>query len=98
MKIKKDKFRSSRGGNTKILEIKCSKCGSFICLYQKDGAGNLLRMYLDRIIEPAELRQKKVLRCPNCREICGHQYIYEKEKRKAFRLNHESLKKNIKKI
>ena len=94
MKLKNDRYKKNRGGYSRLLEISCEKCGSLICLYQKDGPGNLRRMYVDRIIEPAVLISKKDLRCPKD-HLLGVKIIYEKEKRLAFRLFVESVIKKI---
>ena len=97
MKFKNDKFRKNRGGYTKLLKINCEKCGSLICLYQKDGPGNLRRMYIDRIIDSVVSISRKDLSCSK-----GHllevKIIYEKEKRLAFRLFVDSVIKKIAKI
>lgn len=89
-----------------MLEIHCRKCNTILALYQKDGPGNLRRMYLDRIISPAglaKLQYKKLgkipnLRCRNCGETLGIPYIYEKERRKAFRLFQDAVTKKIRKL
>lgn len=51
MKLKSDKYKKARGGGNKMLEILCGECESFVCNYQKNGAGNLRRMYVDRIAD-----------------------------------------------
>ena len=94
MKFKNDKFRRNRGGYTRLLKISCEKCASLVCLYQKDGPGNLRRMYIDRITEPAVSISRKDLSCPNG-HLLGVKIIYDKEKRGAFRLFSDSIKKKI---
>ncbi|MFA6193797.1 MAG: hypothetical protein WC726_02980 [Parcubacteria group bacterium] len=79
MKLKSDKFRKTRGGYARLLKISCEKCGSSICLYQKDGPGNLRRMYIDRIIDPTVSISRKDLSCPKS-HLLGVKTIYEKEK------------------
>ena len=49
--FKNDKFKRARGGYSRMLQISCEKCNAKICKYQKDGPGNLRRMYIDRIFE-----------------------------------------------
>lgn len=44
-KLKKDRYSKKRGGNSIFLNIFCSSCNNHIILYQKDGAGRLLRAY-----------------------------------------------------
>jgi hypothetical protein len=104
--IKKDKYKSARGGYSRLLNICCRKCEGIATVYQKDGPGNLRRMYLDRIFEPKELvglqncaiKEILPLKCNKCGEILGLPYIYKKEKRKAFRLFQDSIIKKIRKI
>ncbi len=76
------------------MAISCEKCGEQICLYQKDGPGNLRRMYIDRIIEPNVSIARKDLACSNG-HLLGVKIIYEKEDRAAFRLFVEAVKKRI---
>ncbi len=104
--FKNDKYRKSRGGYSRILEIHCSQCGKYVLTYQKDGIGALKRLYLDRIIAPetlAELQNQELkaipnLRCSLCDSHIGSPYIYEKESRKAYILNHGSISKVISKM
>ena len=101
--LKKDKYVSTRGGNSHFLDLFCSKCNQHFALYQKDGHGRLLRMYLDRIFEPQEfsLLQSRIsskaempnLKCPKCGALIGTPMIYEAERRLAFRLIHGSFVK-----
>ena len=93
-KIKTDKYKTVRGGSSKMLKIYCGKCRFFLCEYQKDGAGNLRRMYLDRIIKPLISLDKKDLSCGNG-HIIGVKIIYKKENRLAFRLISGSFVKEI---
>jgi len=76
------------------LNISCEKCGSPICLYQKDGPGNLRRMYIDRISDQKVSIAKKDLSCLN-KHLLGVKIIYQKEKRPAFRLFVDSVVKKI---
>ncbi|MAG47825.1 hypothetical protein CL617_04420 [archaeon] len=106
IKIKKDKYKSSRGSHSRILNISCRKCESFVLTYQKDGPGNLRRLYLDRIFSPKNLtdlgkksiKEISLLKCKKCDETLGNAYIYEKENRKAFRLYQDSIIKKIRKL
>lgn len=92
--FKNDKYKKVRGGYSRLLNISCQKCGDHICLYQKDGPGNLRRMYIDRISEPKVSVSKKDLSCPKG-HIIGVKIIYNKEKRPAFRLFVDSVVKKI---
>lgn len=106
LKIKRDKFRRARGGNSRFLNIYCANCKEFILLYQKDGPGPLKRLYLDRIFEPEQLAKWQELDdikdvpnlvCPDCKTVIGTPYIYEKENRHAILLNPHNFTKKLKK-
>lgn len=94
MKFKNDRFKKSRGGYSRLLQISCQKCNSIVCLYQKDGPGNLRRMYTDRIMDPKVSISRKDLTCKNG-HLLGVKIIYEKENRPAFRLFVDSVAKKI---
>ena len=95
-KFKNDRYVKSRGGNSQFLDLYCGKCLQHFALYQKDGRGSLLRLYLDRIFDPkelSELQSKNIgkndvpnLRCPKCGSLIGTPMVYEPEWRLAFRL------------
>jgi len=101
--LKRDKYRQSRGGYTRLLNISCSNCGESIILYQKDGPGILKRLYLDRIMSPElfikylsmDIKDIPSLSCSKCKSTLGSPYIYEKEKRKAILLNQGAFSKKI---
>lgn len=105
-KLKKDRYKSARGGYSRLLDVFCRKCENLVVVYQKDGPGNLRRLYLDRIFEPMEMvglqtlniKDVPILRCSKCFEILGTPYIYPKEKRKAFRLYQDAVIKRIRKL
>ena len=92
--FKNDKYKKVRGGYSRLLDISCQKCNEHICQYQKDGPGNLRRMYMDRIIDPEVSISKKDLSCSEG-HLLGVKIIYEKENRSAFRLFVDSVKKKI---
>ena len=94
IKFKKDKYRRARGGYSRLLQVSCERCGNIVALYQKDGPGPLKRMYLDRIIEPSNVIGKSFT-CGKCKQLLGVRYIYEKEKRPAFRLFEGAVLKKI---
>lgn len=94
MKLINDKFRKNRGGYSRLLKINCQECGSSICLYQKDGPGNLRRMYIDRMSEAKVSIMRKDLSCAKG-HLLGVKVLYEKEKRPAFRLFVDSVTKKI---
>lgn len=92
MHFKTDKFKKVRGGFSRLLDICCEKCNKHICYYQKDGPGILKRMYSDRMYPESK---NKTLACPKCNRLLGIRYIYEKERRPAYRLFVGSIKKTI---
>ncbi len=85
--FKSDKYKKARGGYSRLLEVVCAKCGTRVCLYQKDGPGLLKRMYLDRMIgstvdinvKNASLKSLPQLTCGGCKELLGIPMIYKKE-------------------
>lgn len=99
--IKKDKYLNARGGSAQHLIIECADCKSEVLLYQKDGRGGLLRMYIDRIVAPPErvkeqegLKCKadmKPLVCPCCNKLLAVPMVYEKENRLAYRIIHGTI-------
>ena len=103
IKFKSDKYKKSRGGYSRLLDISCSKCNQHLCFYQKDGPGILKRMYLDRIFESIKysnleklpLIKIPQLTCSSCKQLIGIPYIYEKENRLAFRLFVGAISKKI---
>ena len=106
LKFKRDKYKNARGGYSRLLELRCRKCNSLIATYQKDGPGNLRRLYMDRIMSPKNLtnlqnkrlKDIKPLKCNKCAFLVGIPYIYKKEKRNAFRIFQNALSKKIIKI
>jgi len=51
-------------------------------------------MYIDRIVKTYAEAGKKLV-CHKCGHVLGIRYVYEKEKRPAFRLFEGSVKKKI---
>lgn len=93
--FKKDKYSKVRGGYSRRLKVYCRKCNNYILSYQKDGPGNLRRMYFDRIFD---LKPKKQLVCNKCKELLGIRYVYPKENRKSFRLFQDAVIKKVAKL
>ena len=89
-----------------MLNLHCRKCDNIIAIYQKDGPGNLRRLYMDRIIAPEKLvglQRKNIkdvspIKCSKCGFIVGVPHIHKKEKRKAFRVFRGAIVKRIKKL
>lgn len=85
-KLKRDRYMSARGGTAAFYNIYCAHCRRWLLLYQKDGPGNLFRLYLDRIHAPENLAESKGLTCSHCKASVGVPMIYKLENRPAFRL------------
>ena len=106
LEFKNDKYRKTRGGYSRFLNLSCAKCSSHVALYQKDGPGILKRMYLDRIFSPENLvglegialKKMTPLTCQKCKQILGVPFLYDKEDRPTFRLFEGSVSKKIAKI
>ena len=104
--FKKDKYKNARGTHSRLLNLFCRVCNEKILTYQKDGPGNLRRLYFDRIFTPKNLTNLEskplnavpILRCPKCNEDIGTPYIYKKENRKAFKVYQDMLVKKIRKL
>lgn len=91
---KKDRYTRARGAAV-FWDLSCTNCGHHLVLYQKDGPGSLLRLYLDRIFAPAPfsewqhfdlLRDIPNLVCPACGTMIGVPMVYRPENRLAIRL------------
>lgn len=82
--LKDDHYRKTRGGYARLLDISCTNCGNHVCFYQKDGPGEMKRMYLDRIIDYSHEGAQFV--CLKCKQILGMKSVYEKEKRPIYRM------------
>jgi len=106
LQLKRDKYKSARGGYSRLLNLHCRKCDYIFAIYQKDGSGNLRRMYMDRILGPEDfvgLENKNIeniepIRCQNCNFLVAMPFIYKKENRKAFRVFQDAVIKRIKKL
>ena len=106
VQLKKDKYKSARGGHSRVLNLHCRECDTVFAVYQKDGPGNLLRLYMDRIMAPERLvglHKKNIkdilpLKCPGCACVVGMPYMYKKEKRNAFRVFQDAVVKRIRKL
>ncbi len=44
---------------SRTLKLICRQCSEPVMNYQKSGSGKLVRVYLDRVVEPAELARLK---------------------------------------
>jgi hypothetical protein len=84
------------------LDIDCGNCGAFIVRYRKEGSGQLIRLYLDKVLQPKSLAALKsnerksnlpVLTCPKCSNSIGHPMEHEGN-RLAYRMIKGSFKKS----
>ena len=84
------------------LDIHCGKCGKFIARYRKEGSGQLIRLYLDKVLEPKSLAALKsngrksnlpILTCSECDNPIGHPMEHEGN-RLAYRMIKGSFKKS----
>ena len=84
------------------LDIYCTKCGTFIVRYRKEGSGQLIRLYLDKVLQPKSLVALKssgrksnlpVLTCTECGNPIGHPMEHEGN-RLAYRIIKGSFKKS----
>lgn len=95
--FKQDKYSQARSNYSEILVLKCRKCGGFIANYQKDGPGDLLRIYVDRINDNKKIVDEftidKKLTCPHCQRLLGLGYLYPKEQRPAYILFQNTIVK-----
>lgn len=99
---KNDKDKKARSGYTRVYNLACSACGTHCLTYQKDGPGELKRLYLDRIIAPVKLSALQKLGsvqsvpplvCSKCGALLGVPTVYKKEVRLAYLLRHGKVKK-----
>ncbi len=101
-RLKNDRYRKERGGTARFLNIGCAACGTWVLLYQKDGPGNFLRLYLNRIFAPPRLSElqgradiqcpqdMENLTCPQCRQLIGTP-MRHLDDRLAYRLHKGSF-------
>lgn len=97
-KLIHDKYSAKRGGKSYPYDIKCSKCQILLFIYQKDGKGDLIRCYKDRLLSVVSLEgfseQSSLndienldsIKCKICKELIGVSFIYKAENRPAFRM------------
>jgi hypothetical protein len=84
------------------LDIDCGKCGTFIVRYRKEGSGQLIRLYLDKVIQPKSLATLKsslrksnlpLLTCKKCDNPIGHPMEHAGN-RLAYRMIKGAFKKS----
>src|SRR5690349_8812410 len=96
MKLINDKYRKARGGYSRLLTIYCSKCGTELFDYQKDGPGIIKRIYVDRI-RGKRYNEQSII-CSSCGNLIASLGVYEKENRPAYNVVLGTISKKIKKI
>lgn len=104
-KFDRDSSYKHRGGSAKWLLLKCGVCKEELSLYQKDGPGNLLRLYLDRLtstdgerpFKQVEIDRMQPLSCLACESVIGVPMVYEKDAnpRPAIRLINSGVDKTL---
>lgn len=92
-KLKNDKFKKNRGGNSRILDVFCEGCGAHLAYYQKDGPGILKRMYVDRFVDFSPTDDELI--CQSCQRVLGCLINYKKENRPAYRLFVGAVNKKV---
>ena len=95
IKFKNDRYKKSRGGYSRLLDISCEHCGKHLFFYQKDGPGVLKRMYIDRISEAGNIKLVTNLICFGCKRVLAVPVVYEKENQLALRLFVGAVTKKI---
>jgi len=72
-----------------LLRITCAHCRYFIALYQKVGESNLVKMYLDRIVESSmDLSDiPGAILCPECGVKIATKYTVKTDNKPAYRLS-----------
>ena len=97
--LKQDKYRNSRGGYARLLEVSCEKCATLVCHYQKDGSGPLKRMYVDRAFGlKTTWKDNNKLVCRKCKRLLGLASKYPEENRPCFILFQDTVKKKVIKL
>ena len=91
---------------TRLFKLFCAICNAYILIYRKEGSGGLLRIYLDKILEPKQNSDMKViidkdtfpsLLCPKCSHLIGIPILHGTKKRPAFRLIKSAFRRKEKK-
>ena len=78
-----------------LFKLFCGLCNIYILLYRKKGSGSLLRIYLDKILDPNKFSEIKgtesktkrsSLVCPECGHLIGLSIMHGTKNHPAFRL------------
>lgn len=80
---KNPNYKKIKGSH--LLIISCGYCKTDIVKYQKLGKGNLLRMYIERVVE-SSVDFSKDLICPNCGKKLGTKINLKKKNKEAYKM------------
>jgi len=87
---------------SRIFNLHCVRCGARVARYRKEGSGSLVRLYLDRVVEPDSLSALKQatrksglppLNCLECGLAIGLPLAPGPGNRPAYRLIKGSTRK-----
>lgn len=89
--IKNPYYRDVRGSF--LLMVRCGQCKEDFAVYQKLGRGNVLRMYVPRIMECAvDLKSLPGrLYCPNCGQHLADRIELKDQGKIAYRMERSSF-------
>jgi len=75
-----------------LLNIRCGQCKEDFAVYQKVGRGNVLRMYVSRIVECAvDLKPlPNRLNCPSCGQYIADKIELKEKLTIAYRMRRSS--------
>ena len=83
LKYKNSSYRKIKASY--ILLVSCGNCKTEIARYQKLGKGNVLRMYIDRIIESNILITEDCV-CPKCAKVLGTRVTLKKDGKEFYKM------------
>jgi len=81
-----DKYTKGRGKFVKKIEVRCANCSEKVFDYQKEGNGELEKLFFDLILDNLSVKNNIQLVCRKCEKVLGKRFIFGKEKRDAFKL------------
>lgn len=88
-KIQKNKECKKVKGSHLLL-VSCGHCKEDLAVYQKQGRGKLLNMYLERIVE-ASFNFDSILNCPNCQEKLGMKIQSKTKGKEAYKMRRSTF-------
>ncbi len=84
MKYKNPYYKKIK--NSRNLTVLCGYCKSELCNYQKIGKGNLINMYVERIVNMNFNLESKGLRCPYCEELIAIRKFNNNRSKDSFKM------------